>query len=251
MIPLSRAASLIETCNHFIREHLLVEPDQPDWQELDSLADVVTSIEYYLERLGDDPEAPGEQLLDVAEKSLASLGFFPSELQVPMLDDVLSPSEARVMQEMQELDDPEIAQSLADVLANPVSSVNPPALNTPGSLLPPPAGEEPVDDELREVFLEETDEVLDILQEYLPRWAVNPDDKSALSEVRRAFHTLKGSGPGAGAGRAGLGGGEPAQPCAGGQHRAWGRRATTAHRSTESAAGAGSRIRRQCPASAK
>ncbi|VVP29079.1 Hpt domain-containing protein [Pseudomonas fluorescens] len=194
MIPLSRAASLIETCNHFIREHLLVEPDQPDWQELDSLADVVTSIEYYLERLGDDPEAPGEQLLDVAEKSLASLGFFPSELQVPMLDDVLSPSEARVMQEMQELDDPEIAQSLADVLANPVSSVNPPALNTPGSLLPPPAGEEPVDEELREVFLEETDEVQDILQEYLPRWAANPDDKSALSEVRRAFHTLKGSG---------------------------------------------------------
>jgi len=194
MIPLSRAASLIETCNHFIREHLLVEPDQPDWQELDSLADVVTSIEYYLERLGDDPEAPGEQLLDVAEKSLASLGFFPSEQQVPMLDDVLSPSEARVMQEMQELDDPEIVQSLADVLANPVSSVNPPALNTPGSLLPPPAGEEPVDDELRDVFLEETDEVLDILQEYLPRWAANSDDKSALSEVRRAFHTLKGSG---------------------------------------------------------
>ncbi|WP_223518066.1 Hpt domain-containing protein [Pseudomonas sp. GL-B-19] len=194
MIPLSRAASLIETCNHFIREHLLLELDQPDWQELDSLADVVTSIEYYLERLGDDPEAPGEQLLDVAEKSLASLGFFPSEFQVPMLDDVLSPSEALVMQEMQELDDPETVQSLADVLASPVSSVNPPALTTPGSLLPPPAGEEPVDDELREVFLEETDEVLDILQDYLPRWAANPDDKSALSELRRAFHTLKGSG---------------------------------------------------------
>lgn len=194
MIPLSRAASLIETCNHFIREHLLLEPDQPDWQELDSLADVVTSIEYYLERLGDDPEAPGEQLLDVAEKSLASLGFFPSERQVPMLDEVLSPSEAQVMQEMQELDDPEIVQSLADVLTSPVSSVNPPALTTPDSLLPPPAGEEPVDDELREVFLEETDEVLDILQEYLPRWAANPDDKSALSELRRSFHTLKGSG---------------------------------------------------------
>ncbi|PWK43031.1 Hpt domain-containing protein [Pseudomonas sp. OV226] len=194
MIPLSRAASLVETCNHFIRDHLLLEPDQPDWQELDSLADVVTSIEYYLERLGDDPEAPGEQLLDVAEKSLASLGVFPSELQVPMLDDVLSPSEAQVMQQMQVLDDPEIVQTLADVLASPVSSVNPPALTTPGSLLPPPAGEEPVDEELREVFLEETDEVLDILQEYLPRWTSNPDDKCALSELRRAFHTLKGSG---------------------------------------------------------
>ncbi|MVV47572.1 response regulator [Pseudomonas sp. PB120] len=194
MIPLSRAASLIETCNHFIREHLLLDTDQPGWQELDSLADVITSIEYYLERLSDDPEAPGETLLDVAEKSLASLGFFPNEKHVPMLEDVLSPSEAQVMHDLQELDDPEIVQTLADVLASPVSALNPPALNTPGSLLPPPLGEEPVDDELREVFLEETDEVLDILREYLPRWSSNPSDKSALSELRRAFHTLKGSG---------------------------------------------------------
>ncbi|WP_223465269.1 Hpt domain-containing protein [Pseudomonas sp. GL-RE-26] len=194
MIPLSRAASLVETCNHFIREHLLLEPGQPGWQELDSLADVITSIEYYLERLSDDPQAQGENLLDVAEKSLASLGFFPSEQHVPVLDDVLNPSDAQVMQMMQELDDPQIVQTLADVLASPVSSLNPPALNTPGSLLPPPAGEEPVDEELREVFLEETDEVLEVLREYLPRWSVNPDNRSALGELRRAFHTLKGSG---------------------------------------------------------
>jgi chemosensory pili system protein ChpA (sensor histidine kinase/response regulator) len=194
MIPLSRAAGLIETCNHFIREHLLLDPGQPGWQELDSLADVIASLEYYLERLNDDPEAPGEQLLDIAEQSLASLGFFPSEQHVPVLEDVLSPSEAQVMQQMQELDGPAIVQTLADVLASPVSALNPPALTTPGSLLPPPAGEEPVDEELREVFLEETDEVLEILREYLPRWSANPENTSALSEVRRAFHTLKGSG---------------------------------------------------------
>jgi chemosensory pili system protein ChpA (sensor histidine kinase/response regulator) len=194
MIPLSRAASLVETCNHFIREHLLLEPGQPGWQELDSLADVITSIEYYLERLGDDPQAQGENLLDVAEKSLANLGFFPSEQHVPVLDDVLNPTQAQVMQMMQELEDPQVVQTLADVLASPVSTLNPPALNTPGSLLPPPAGEEPVDEELREVFLEETDEVLEILRDYLPRWSANPDNRSALSELRRAFHTLKGSG---------------------------------------------------------
>ncbi|WP_191629323.1 Hpt domain-containing protein, partial [Pseudomonas fluorescens] len=194
MIPLSRAASLVETCNHFIREHLLLEPGQPGWQELDSLADVITSIEYYLERLGDDPQAQGENLLDVAEKSLANLGFFPSEQHVPVLDDVLNPTQAQVMQMMQELEDPQVVQTLADVLASPVSTLNPPALNTPGSLLPPPAGEEPVDEELREVFLEETDEVLEILHDYLPRWSANPDNRSALSELRRAFHTLKGSG---------------------------------------------------------
>ncbi|MCO7628693.1 Hpt domain-containing protein [Pseudomonas fluorescens] len=194
MIPLSRAASLVEACNSFIREHLLLDPHQPGWQQLDNLADVITSLEYYLERLSDDPQAPNEQLLDVAQKSLASLGFFPHEPHVPLLDDVLSPSEALVMQDLQALDDPETVQSLADVLASPVSAVNPPALITPGSLMPPPADEEPVDDELREVFLEETDEVLEVLHEYLPRWTADTHDRAALTELRRAFHTLKGSG---------------------------------------------------------
>ncbi|MBS4079369.1 Hpt domain-containing protein [Pseudomonas rustica] len=194
MIPLNRAASLVEACNGFIRDHLLLDPHEPGWEQLDHLADVISSLEYYLERLSDDPQAPGEQLLDVAQKSLASLGFFPNEPHVPVLDDVLSPSEALVMQDMQALDDPDIVQSLADVLASPVSALNPPALITPGSLMPPPADEEPVDDELREVFLEETDEVLEVLHEYLPRWAANPQDRDALTELRRAFHTLKGSG---------------------------------------------------------
>ncbi len=194
MIPLTRAAGLIETCNHYIHEHLLLEPDQPGWQALDSLADVITSIEYYLERLNDDPEAPGEGLLDVAQSSLASLGFFPSERQVPVLADVLSPGEAQSLRQQQERDAPAIAQALADVLASPVSALNPPALDTPDSLLPPPSGEEPVDEELREVFLEETDEVLEILREHLPRWSADPTNRLALSELRRAFHTLKGSG---------------------------------------------------------
>ncbi|UDI92589.1 Hpt domain-containing protein [Pseudomonas sp. IAC-BECa141] len=198
MIPLARAASLLEACNGFIREHLLLDPHEPGWQQLDSLADAISSLEYYLERMTDDPQAPSEHLLDIAQKSLASLGFFPDEQpgepHVPVLDDVLSPSEALVMQDLQELDDPQIVQSLAEVLASPVSAVNPPALTTPGSLLPPPADEEPVDDELREVFLEETGEVLEVLSEYLPRWSAEPDDRAALSELRRAFHTLKGSG---------------------------------------------------------
>lgn len=194
MIPLNRAASLVEACNGFIREHLLLDPHEPGWEQLDHLADVISSLEYYLERLSDDPQAPSEQLLDIAQKSLASLGFFPNEPHVPVLEDVLSPSEALVMQDMQALDDPETVQSLADVLASPVSALNPPALINPGSLMPPPADEEPVDDELREVFLEETDEVLEVLHEYLPRWTANPQDRDALTELRRAFHTLKGSG---------------------------------------------------------
>lgn len=198
MIPLARAASLVEACNGFIREHLMLDAHEPGWEQLDHLADVISSLEYYLERLSDDPQAPAEHLLDVAQNSLASLGFFaneqPGEAQVPVLDEVLSPSEAQLMQDLQTLDDPDVVQSLAEVLASPVSALNPPARNTPDSLMPPPTDEEPVDDELREVFLEETDEVLAVLHEYLPRWTANPQDRAALTELRRAFHTLKGSG---------------------------------------------------------
>ncbi|WP_457969084.1 Hpt domain-containing protein [Pseudomonas sp. R4-84] len=194
MIPLTRAASLVEACHGFIHEHLLLEHARPGWEELDHLADVITGLEYYLERLSEDPHKPAENLLDGVERSLGALGYFPDEARVPLLDDVLSPNEAQVMQDLQELDDPQTVQSLAEVLASPVSAVNPPARNMPASLLPPPADESPIDDELREVFLEETAEVLDVLNEYLPRWAAHPDDHGALTELRRAFHTLKGSG---------------------------------------------------------
>ena len=194
MIPLSRGAGLLEACNGFVREHLLGSPTPPDWEQLEHLADALSSIEYYLERLGQDPLAPGETVLDAAEESLAALGYLPAEPHVPVLSQPLSPNEALVMHDLQELDDAEVAQSLADVLAGPVSSLNPPARHTPGSLLPPPTGEAPVDEELHEVFLEETDEVLEVLHDFLPQWHADPTDASALSELRRAFHTLKGSG---------------------------------------------------------
>ncbi|SEM80918.1 chemosensory pili system protein ChpA (sensor histidine kinase/response regulator) [Pseudomonas sp. ok272] len=192
MIPLNRAASLLDACNRYIREHLLVDLSPPDWQHLDNLADALSAIEYYLERLSEDPQAQGEPVLDVAERSLASLGYLPDAVQVPLLDEVLSPAEAA--QAHDEWDDPQALQSLAEVLASPVSALNPPARITPGSLLPPPRDETPVDDELREVFLEETDEVLQVLREQLPLWVANPADLTALGELRRAFHTLKGSG---------------------------------------------------------
>ena len=50
------------------------------------------------------------------------------------------------------------------------------------------------DDELVEVFAEEASEVLEDLGEYFPRWRANNADQEALTEFRRAFHTLKGSG---------------------------------------------------------
>ncbi|HHK4618008.1 TPA: Hpt domain-containing protein [Pseudomonas aeruginosa] len=430
MIPLERAATLLETCNRYIQEQLLARKAVPDWQSLDTLADAITSVEYYLERLSEDHASQSDLILDVAEDSLANLGYTlkpnssapaepglsgpaaiespaaeperpeavvelaetaeqppadtaPAEvaredapqlasddnwtlgevapdagepsldlaLDLPLddsaevppalpevveesgqpqstpaparsLDDfsldeidlsgldlpadaapasgpaaladwslpeqwglgddlaqpaqagetldlsleepalsfdaplesleplpALEPFDGSAEQELvldaldplpldvalpeaegevsawegssleeldlSDLDLPEVqlpeaeaeappaaealaseapALSLAEVMAAPVQPINPPAQNVPVSLLPPPADEEPVDEELREVFIEEAGEVLETIGRYLPAWKADHDDREALTEVRRAFHTLKGSG---------------------------------------------------------
>lgn len=53
---------------------------------------------------------------------------------------------------------------------------------------------EDIDDEILEIFIEEADEELVKLSDTLPRWVANADDREALTEMRRSFHTLKGSG---------------------------------------------------------
>lgn len=426
MIPLERAATLLETCNRYIQEQLLARKAVPDWQSLDTLADAITSVEYYLERLSEDHASQSDLILDVAEDSLANLGYTlkpnssapaepglsgpaaiespaaeperpeavvevaetaeqppadtaPAEaaredaplltsddnwtlgevvpdagepsldlaLDLPLddsaevppalpevveesgqpqstpaparsLDDfsldeidlsgldlpadaapasgpaaladwslpeqwglgddlaqpaqagetldlsleepalsfdaplesleplpALEPFDGSAEQELvldaldplpldvalpesegevsawegssleeldlSDLNLPEVqlpeaeappaaealasaapALSLAEVMAAPVQPINPPAQNVPVSLLPPPADEEPVDEELREVFIEEAGEVLETIGRYLPAWKADHDDRDALTEVRRAFHTLKG-----------------------------------------------------------
>ena len=345
MIPLERAAGLVETCRRYIQEQLFEQKMIPNWQNLDTLADAITSVEYYLERLVEDHASQGETILDVAEESLSSLGYSPHlpltvvnddvlELEAEQdvadtlevesaehepladthwstitldaeVDDIAQPAvetealpafssdgfsasgdavdlptlvddieleiveedfvpaeplfateeidllateattdaqadfvidlasevnavEAPVELELSEPKDSEpalpasepqaldlsdipdvelpqiiiaeasehepVELSLQDVMSSSVAPVNPPATDIPPSILPPPADEEPVDQELQEVFVEEAEEVLETLNEFYPKWRANQDDQEALTEVRRAFHTLKGSG---------------------------------------------------------
>ena len=55
------------------------------------------------------------------------------------------------------------------------------------------AGDE-IDDEIREIFLEEFEEEITNLGQLLPVWRRAPDDAEHLRPIRRVFHTLKGSG---------------------------------------------------------
>ena len=59
------------------------------------------------------------------------------------------------------------------------------------------------DEEILEIFLEEAEEELASITENLHKWIENADDKDSLGNVRRSFHTIKGSGRIVGATRIG------------------------------------------------
>lgn len=129
-----------------------------------------------------EAEAPSFQAEAWSDENIADLDLPEVELPSP-------PAEPELVAEA-----PAKPLSLAEVMAAPVQAINPPAQDVPPSLLPPPADEEPIDEELREVFIEEAGEVLETIGEHLPTWLVSTDDRESLTEIRRAFHTLKGSG---------------------------------------------------------
>jgi len=51
-----------------------------------------------------------------------------------------------------------------------------------------------MDADIRDIFIEEVTEVISDLEDFLPIWQQDSQDLTPLTEVRRGFHTLKGSG---------------------------------------------------------
>ncbi|MCQ3829181.1 Hpt domain-containing protein [Microbulbifer elongatus] len=74
MVGYQRAGEIVGACRNYIEERLINAGDQPDWKLLDTLADAVTSVEYYLERRADGIE-DADMLLALAEESVATLGY--------------------------------------------------------------------------------------------------------------------------------------------------------------------------------
>ncbi|HET8704832.1 MAG TPA: ferrous iron transporter B, partial [Pseudomonadales bacterium] len=74
-LQLERAARVLRSCNEFIEKQLIRDDNAaPSQHMLDTLADAITSIDYYLESM--EANKPiGEGVLDVAEESVNELGF--------------------------------------------------------------------------------------------------------------------------------------------------------------------------------
>ncbi|MFT3757153.1 MAG: Hpt domain-containing protein [Pseudoxanthomonas sp.] len=225
ILDLDTAADYLEGVRRYVVTELIGKRRVPGGQQLDTLADAMASLEYYLEALRD--RRPNQtEILDIARSSLEALHYWPLPEEAPAAvaivedDSVEMLSQAEPASSFTSFDDAEPA--LADapapatatapieidaalveaVAAKDVEPAIAPAFamdTAPVGGIPPEHGgfdarSGDIDDEIREVFLEEFDEEIANLERLLQAWRTAPEDLEKLRPIRRVFHTLKGSG---------------------------------------------------------
>ena len=185
MLPLGRVESLIERLQSYIRIALLNNNHQPDDNEQDVVADVVTSIEYFFEALSEG--RPGvEQGLNTGEAAAVKLEAVYNTFSDTVPDvGALNAGEETDYSAVEEI---ELKKS------DEQKPVEPTPLTEEKDTSQHAILADDADEEIVEIFIEEAVEVLGELHEHLPRWRENNNDEEALAVIRRSFHTLKGSG---------------------------------------------------------
>ena len=189
LVDQERVAVAIDQVNKFIA-HELIERHQSLYEDqLDSLADAICSIEFYIEEISKNRSNTGTAL-DVAEQSMEKLGYpCPG---VDKLDSTLCMEDVR----SQSVDNVELVvqpeHGLAD--ASEQSSQHDFAIKKAQDITSLQVIALDADEEILEIFIEEADEELHKLAAFIPMWVASTDDREYLVDIQRSFHTLKGSG---------------------------------------------------------
>lgn len=124
---------------------------------------------------------PGADVADLVVGEARALEASPQDLAGLRL----TPTEAAPVEDHGEDEWVEVEEEVEEEVA------------VPAELLPTgfasKVGDE-IDDDIRDIFLEEVGEEIGNLQQQLPRWKADTSNLDQLTPIRRSFHTLKGSG---------------------------------------------------------
>ncbi|MBM4196747.1 MAG: response regulator [Gammaproteobacteria bacterium] len=181
MLGRERAAAIVDGLKLAIRQVVRAGTVAADRARLDRLADATVSLEYYLETLQAGRSDP-HYMLDNAERCLDGLAAEPA----PPLgeEDVLDHAETVAAKGALPRYD------ATEVILRPLPVPAPEA--APARAFR--EGEERLDPELIELFIEEAREEIASIRTNFAAWERDDADGSALASLRRSFHTLKGSG---------------------------------------------------------
>ena len=195
MMELGQPADYLVAVSRYTERELIARQRVPNGRQLDTLADALASLEYYLEALREQ-RGNRDEILDIARGSLEALGYWPLPEPAPSSERpmALAPAVDDVASVAAPASGPSEAPAEATLEASAaVPSSEPAAPDEPIVGGFETVGEE-IDEEIREVFLEEFAEEIDNLDSLLPQWRAAPEDMEKLRPIRRVFHTLKGSG---------------------------------------------------------
>jgi chemosensory pili system protein ChpA (sensor histidine kinase/response regulator) len=214
ILPMAQVEAMLARLKDYVKIALIDNSHQPDAEEQDKVADVVTSIEYFFEAMAEG--RPGvEAGLRTGEEALEHLVDVYSRYQSEVTPQQSAEQTERTAEEgaekksitteaestPHEADIVEFRQPepAAGTVAEPAATPAPKAEAVPAAEVASEYGEfeilgDDADEEILEIFIEEALEVLEELHGNLPQWKSDTGDEEALTVVRRCFHTLKGSG---------------------------------------------------------
>ena len=188
ILNLPEPAGYLEALRRFSHAELLGNKQVPGGRQLDTLADALAGMEYYLESLR-DPHGQRQDLLDKTRVSLEQLRYWPlPDDGVATLSGEAAPAEVATPADTATNEAPQAAEPVEAAATVSVQS-DVPVLSAGFDEV----GDE-IDDEIREIFLEEFEEEITNLDGLLAPWKRTPEDGELLRPIRRVFHTLKGSG---------------------------------------------------------
>ncbi len=169
ILSMQNIEKMIKSCRNYVEHKMLNQSKLPPQKELDALADVLTSVEYYLEGFSETGSQSLNTILTAADRSLSVLDKRATIVEEEIVEEAVTETK--------------IDEAVEEDTQAPVEAQ---AVDQPDDDL--------VDDEIKEIFVEEAEDELASLGVTLPEWKVNPDNSEALATTRRSFHTLKGSG---------------------------------------------------------
>ncbi len=226
MVPQIEAANISRACSNIFQRHV-DQQENPSELLLNALAEALSGIEYFIERLSDNNQDDSLGILAKAREAIKPFttdGELEAKAEIVKEEEIIvepvATPEKSVSVEPLDITEEQVTtqnltndfnDSIAELNALPEQSydenvatdaldnaldVDQVAASNTASV---PAVElededDLIDDEIIEIFLEEAQEVLETIEEFWPVFKANNQDADALSTTRRAFHTLKGSG---------------------------------------------------------
>ncbi|MCU7939348.1 MAG: Hpt domain-containing protein [gamma proteobacterium symbiont of Bathyaustriella thionipta] len=155
------------------------------------------ATEFKEAKLESNQESSEKKNTEQQEKLNESADFIITDVQNDTQDELLLVKDEAVEKQSQTQDVLEIQEDTINSEPDTVSGTPPSDLISPAIDYPDIKKLETSDDldpEIMEIFIEEAQEELEKITQLYPQWKALQDDMQAVTEMRRSFHTLKGSG---------------------------------------------------------